>query len=297
MRARAALGGLLALGWASLAWAGGPPVYYRDRVAVLTYHDVARRVPVGTDTVSPGQFAAQMALLVRDGFHPISLAQLEAFLDGHGSVPDNAVLVVFDNGYKGIATYALPVLRRYRIPATVFLIASYVGRLGNDFTWSQVRAASRTGWIRFETETYDLHRAVAIGPAATAPATVGRAWLPGGHVESWAAYRHRVLADLILARRLVEQHTGQPVNALVDPYGAYTPAFIMLARRAGYRFLFTTLGGVIAPGADPYRLPRLDVGVWDQTPAGVVGAILTVVRADAQHPFRPPASYVPVWKG
>jgi biofilm PGA synthesis lipoprotein PgaB len=264
-------------------------------VVVLTYHDVWPVVPRGTDTVSPSEFAAEMDRLAAGGFHFISVPRLEHFLSDGAAVPPNAVCVVFDNGYEGIHRYALPVLRRRGIPAAVFLIVSYVGHLANDLTWGEIRGMAETGLVHFYTETYDLHRGITIGPRASTAATVGHALLADGRPESDAAYEARVSADLARARTTVEEKTGQTVDALVYPYGQYTPALIGLARRAGYRYMFTTLGWAITAHADPARLPRLDIGVWNQTPAGAEGAILTIAAAAQRSPYTPPDSYVRVW--
>jgi poly-beta-1,6-N-acetyl-D-glucosamine N-deacetylase len=270
-------------------------VYYQNMAVVLTYHDVWPVVPRGTDTVSPTEFAAEMDRLAGDGFHFISVPRLERFVSTGAPVPPNAVCVVFDNGYEGIHRYALPVLRRHAIPAAVFLIVSYVGRLANDLTWGEIRGMAQTGLVHFYTETYDLHRGITIGPHASTAATVGRGLSADGRQEPEAAYEARVSADLIRARAVVEQRTGQTVDALVYPYGQYTPALIALAHRAGYRYMFTTLGWAITAHADPSRLPRLDIGVWDQTPASAEGAILTIAAHAQRSSYTPPESYVRVW--
>jgi len=270
--------------------------YYEDQIAVLTYHDVWPVVPRGTDTVSPQGFTAQMELLVKDGFHFVSVPQLQQFVATGAPVPPNAVCVVFDNGYEGINRYALPPLQRYHIPAAVFLIVSYVGHLANDLTWPEIRAMSQTGLVRFYTETYDLHQGIAIDRGASVAATVGVALLPDGHHESDAAYRQRVSSDLVRARTTVEREVGQPVDALVYPYGQYTPELIALARDAGYRNMFTTIGWTVTRHADPARLPRLDIGVWDQTPEGAVGAALTVAAKASHASYTLPESYVHVWR-
>jgi poly-beta-1,6-N-acetyl-D-glucosamine N-deacetylase len=270
-------------------------VYYQNMAVVLTYHDVWPVVPRGTDTVSPSEFAAEIDRLAGDGFHFISVPRLERFVSGGAPVPPNAVCVVFDNGYEGIHRYALPVLKRRAIPAAVFLIVSYVGHLTNDLTWGEIRGMAETGLFHFYTETYDLHRGITIGPHASTAATVGRGLTADGRQESQAAYEARVATDLARARTLVEQHAGQAVDALVYPYGQYTPALIALAHQAGYRYMFTTLGWAITPHADPSRLPRLDIGVWNQTPASAEGAILTITAQAQRSSYTPPESYVRVW--
>jgi peptidoglycan/xylan/chitin deacetylase (PgdA/CDA1 family) len=273
-----------------------PPVHYQDQIAVLTYHDVSPTVPRGTDTVSPEEFAAEMTFLLSEGFHFVSVPELEAFVSGGAAVPPNAVCVVFDNGYAGIYKYALPVLEQHHIPAAVFLIVANVGRISHDFTWDQIQTMAQTGLVRFYTETYDLHRGIAIGGGATTAATVGVAVLPDGSRETNAAYRARVSSDLVKARTIVEREAGTLVDAMVYPYGQYTPELIEIANAAGYHYLFTTIGWTVGRHADPNRLPRLDIGVWNQTPSGAAGAALGVAARADQRTFTLPASYVHIWK-
>ena len=272
------------------------PVHYQDQIAVLTYHDVSPTVPRGTDTVSPQEFAGEMNLMLGEAFHFVSVPELERFVSEGAPVPPNAVCVVFDNGYAGIYRYALPILEEHRIPAAVFLIVANVGRISHDFTWSQIKAMGQTGLVRFYTETYDLHRGIGIGGGATTAATVGVAVLPDGSRETDGAYRQRVSSDLVKARTIVEREVGQPVDAMVYPYGQYTPELIAIANDAGYRYLFTTIGWTVGRHSDPNRLPRLDIGVWDQTPAGAAGAVLGTAARAGQGTFSLPASYVRVWK-
>jgi peptidoglycan/xylan/chitin deacetylase (PgdA/CDA1 family) len=43
-------------------------------------------------------------------------------------MPNKPVLITFDDGYADIAEFALPVLRRHRLAAVVFLVTDYTGK-------------------------------------------------------------------------------------------------------------------------------------------------------------------------
>jgi len=97
----------------------------RDRVVVLLYHRVAE---LDNDPqllcVSLTNFARQMECLSRH-YKPISLQALEDALFS-GEVPDNAVVVTFDDGYADNLWNAKPILECYNIPATIFVSTGYV---------------------------------------------------------------------------------------------------------------------------------------------------------------------------
>ncbi|MCK6544347.1 glycosyltransferase [Myxococcota bacterium] len=71
--------------------------------------------------VTPETFAHQMARL-RARFVPIELATLVAGLRGEVELPRGACVVTFDDAYVDLETTALPILRAFDVPATVFAV-------------------------------------------------------------------------------------------------------------------------------------------------------------------------------
>jgi peptidoglycan/xylan/chitin deacetylase (PgdA/CDA1 family) len=115
----------------------GPP-----RLTILTYHRV---LPVPEAAayefeamVTPrDHFEAQMALL-RRRYPVLSLGEAVCRLE-EGTLPRRAVCVTFDDGYLDNYVYAWPILEKYRIPATLFLVT---GALDGSvrFWWDEVAA-------------------------------------------------------------------------------------------------------------------------------------------------------------
>lgn len=102
-------------------------------LAVLAYHRV---LPVAHDdsypfdldllSATPEQFERQMTYL-RQRVNLVSLHDVLAHIDGGTPLPPMAVAVTFDDGFGDTYRYAFPILRRYSIPATVFVATGYVG--------------------------------------------------------------------------------------------------------------------------------------------------------------------------
>lgn len=69
--------------------------------------------------------------------------------------------------------------------------------------------------------------------------------------------------EIVEGRRRLEDTVGQRTSAFAYPYGAYDDTTVDLVREAGFERGVTTTWGAVTPGTDPYRLPRLTIGDWD----------------------------------
>lgn len=106
---------------------------FQRRTIVLLYHRVAE---VFSDPlllcVTPKHFEEHLQHL-RLHYQLIGLRNIKQALD-NGRVPNNAVVITFDDGYADNLWNAKPLLERYEVPATVFTTAGYVGQ-NENFWW------------------------------------------------------------------------------------------------------------------------------------------------------------------
>lgn len=102
------------------AWSGG-------RVCIVNYHRIlAEHDPLLASEPDVPTFRWQMELLARC-FNVMPLHEALAALAA-GTVPPRAVCITFDDGYRSVHDLALPVLREFGLPATVFVTSGYVGQ-------------------------------------------------------------------------------------------------------------------------------------------------------------------------
>ena len=105
---------------------------------IFRYHRVNDDHDPFFAAVPVSQFLGQMEYLARH-FHFVSLDQVasgELRCEGKRS----CVAITFDDGYRDNFVHALPILRRMKIPATIFLTTGYV-ESGNLPWYDQVRLA------------------------------------------------------------------------------------------------------------------------------------------------------------
>jgi peptidoglycan/xylan/chitin deacetylase (PgdA/CDA1 family) len=115
---------------------------------VLTYHRVdepSEHPDLYPNLIgaTPREFDWQMRCLA-DHYRAVSLAEvLAAVIDG-APLPTNAVLITFDDAYQDFADHAWPVLKRYRLPVTLFVPTGYPDQPEQTFWWDRLYSALRT---------------------------------------------------------------------------------------------------------------------------------------------------------
>jgi peptidoglycan/xylan/chitin deacetylase (PgdA/CDA1 family) len=98
----------------------------RRGLAVVNYHRVlARPDPLLDTEPDVAAFHWQMALLA-ECFNVMPLHEALRALD-EGRLPPRTVCITFDDGYRSVHDLALPILHKFRLPATVFVTSGFIG--------------------------------------------------------------------------------------------------------------------------------------------------------------------------
>ncbi|RQW12086.1 polysaccharide deacetylase [Paenibacillus rhizophilus] len=250
-------------------------VYYRDKVAVLMYHHLSRK-PLLPSVLSEDRFAEQMMLLKKDGYHVITMGQYRRFMLADGKVPDNAVLLTFDDGYESFYKLAFPVLRKYGYTAVNFVIVSDVDNPGKGglpkLTWSQMREMKKFG-MGFFNHTYDLHYFAPVdAEGGEEPALSALLYIDDETRSEYnEEYYRRVTGDLGLAERRLKEELGNTDSALAFPYGSYNDRVMTAAGSLGIPLTFTVKEGLADRGET--NADRINAGSNLRTPAETIDRI------------------------
>lgn len=202
-------------------------------VPVLNYHQINDR-DENALTVHTDQFEAQMKFLVDNGYHAITPAEmLDAFENG-SELPSKPVIITFDDGYIDNYRNAYPVLEKYNLKATIFLISDYVSTYPNYLTWADVAEMQESGIIDFESHT--------LSHAELDKITSAEAW-----------------QQLSGSKKALEWHLNKPINFIAYPCGSYDEELERLTKKAGYRAAFTVNYGLSDPDENHFILDRVPI--------------------------------------
>ncbi|MBY9080894.1 polysaccharide deacetylase family protein [Paenibacillus sp. HN-1] len=254
-------------------------VYYRDKVAVLMYHHLSTK-PILPSILSVNRFAEQMELLKQEGYHVITMEQYRKFMLDGEKVPDNAVLLTFDDGYESFYKLAYPILRQYGYTAVNFVIVSDVDNPGKGglpkLTWTQMREMKKAG-MSFYNHTYNLHYYDVIdADGDKRPALAAQLYINDeNRNETNEEYYRRVEGDLGRAELRLKQELGNTDSALAFPYGANNDRVLQAASSVGIPLTFTVKEGLAQRG--DLNADRINAGSNLRTPLQTIGRILRFV--------------------
>ncbi len=219
-----------------------------DRTLVLMYHNIGD--PLGASEMRycmpPKRFAAQMRALSDRGYRAVPIDALVDWLEGGTPLRQGDFVLTFDDGFRGVLTHAVPILRQLQWPFSIFLVTDLLGRTDE---WNRRRdtAHERHRLLSAE-EVLNMHKRGCTfhSHTRTHPS------LPQLSDEN-LAYE---LAD---SRRTLSDIVGHDVHFVAYPYGHLDERIEAAARAAGYRAGFSVQPGFNRADVNRFRIRRLDV--------------------------------------
>jgi len=226
-----------------------------ERVPVLMYHRVgaARNDWEARYAIAPDNFAAHVRALARKGHRAVTIDSLVEWLEGRSALPEGALLITFDDGFRGVRQHALPVMEDLGWPFTVFLVSDLIG--GRDEWTHASNPAGTTYPLLDRAEIADMQRrGVAFHSHTRSHASLPT--LDDAQLADQLAGSRLALADLL----------GDEVAYLAYPFGHVDERVESATHAAGYRAAFSTQPGFNRRDVNRYRIRRIDVFGTD-TPA------------------------------
>lgn len=217
-------------------------------VPVLTYHNFTTDPAEANILTIPAEaFRKQLRYLEEHGYRVITADQLLDFIEFDEPIPDKSVVITIDDGWRSTYEIALPILKEFDVPATVFIYTDFIGQGAKALTWDMIAELHAAG-LDIECHTKSHRDLTQIESQ-----------------EPFAGYYHAVDTELRLPSQLVDQHLDNGgCDYLAYPYGATSRLVVSLAEKHGYRGAFTVERGSTPFFRDAYRINRSMIyGTYD----------------------------------
>lgn len=211
---------------------------------VLNYHDIIEeednQPPFDRIAVNKHHLDEHFAWLKKNDYHVISIQDLLDATKGENALPKKSVLLTFDDGYESFYTRVLPLLKKYKYPATLAIVGSWLEQQNAYdnkplMTAAQIREAMRSGLVEIASHTYDLHHSIPANPQGNlATAVTSRLYSAEyDEYENDETYRKRIFQAIDKSSEQLFQQLGQRPRVLVWPYGEYNTIALEAAKLAG----------------------------------------------------------------
>lgn len=225
----------------SLASAKIPPatISATIRVPIVMYHyveyvqDKNDKLRISLNT-TPYVLENEIQTLIAAGYNFITNSELADVLDGKTNLPANPVLLTFDDGYRDFYTDAYPILKKYHVKATNYVIAGFLNRKNHLLT-SQLQEISKDGLVEIGAHT------------------VNHVWLKSLPLKT-------VSDEVFQSKEILEQLINKPVVSFAYPFGAFDDQAIKVVKDAGFRSAVSTIPGVNQNQEDRFYMFRLRPG-------------------------------------
>ncbi len=213
------------------------------------------------------------------------------------NIEPNSVIITFDDGFFDNFVYAYPLLKKYEIPATVFLSTCYVSERGvrhtiedvwnknakismlqkpepyqldklknnKEFlTWEEIKIMHKSGLIAFESHGHEhlKHQTDKFGEKSSHLQGF-RYFEEKKRFETEEERSKRLSFQFSKPKQLIKQFLGVNSEHFCWQWGEYDNFALEVGKQHGYKYFYTTKKGIINKNYSQF--PRISVSFNKRT--------------------------------
>ena len=213
------------------------------KALIICYHCIKDEPWPHLRPAKVADFENQMQYLSK-AYNPISLERIAQCIQNGTSLPTKTIAVTFDDGYQDNYKNAYPIIKKYSIPATIFLTTGFIGT-GEIPAWDK-------GYYKSEETlmlSWDQVREMSDNGISFGSHTLTHPFLT-------RIPRKQAQREIRLSKDIIEQQIGKPVTTLVYPSGDFNSEIRGIVKEAGYSAAVSTIAGHNSAYDDVYALKR-----------------------------------------
>lgn len=179
-------------------------------VPILLYHNISETYISGQADmhITPAMFEEHMKTLADAGYTSVSITDAVS----GAPMPENPIVITFDDGYYSNYEFAYPVLQRYGLRCTIFVITDKMGNFDTayrHFDWQTAREMEQSGTVEILSHTNSHSRLSQVSDI-------------------------QLILELRQSKYIIEKELGKKCNILAAPYGDFDERTFIQAKKAGY---------------------------------------------------------------
>lgn len=217
------------------------------KVPVLVYHSV-KSSDSGKMQISKSKIEKQLNWIKKCGYKTLTMEEFIEWYEGEITIPKKSVLITFDDGFQNVVKNAVPIIKRNKQHATLFVAGYWVGSSG-FVSKSTIRKLQKGSVIDVESHGYLLHK------------------FDNGKMPAHKWSKKKLKADCVKMNRLYG------CTVLCYPWGATSKNLRKVLKESGvYRIAFTYARAGQYQGSrnkyakrsdSRYTIPRITISAYD----------------------------------
>ncbi|MEI6532406.1 MAG: polysaccharide deacetylase family protein [Candidatus Roizmanbacteria bacterium] len=211
-------------------------VIHTLKIPIIMYHYV-EKISNRKDTTrirlttTPELFEEQLKQLSKAKYQTYFAKDMPDILQNKITVSSNSAVLTFDDGYEDFYTVAFPLLKKYNMKSTLYVIVNYVGKKG-FLTWSQIIKLRDSGIVEIGSHTMN-------------------------HINLQKATEKESQKEIFSSKTILEGVLGKPVVSFAYPIGAFGLKDIELVKKAGYVDAVSVISGQEQSDLNIFILSRI----------------------------------------
>ena len=196
------------------------------KIPILLYHDFVTTVPDSDPDNfnyinTPQSYEENIKVLLENGYTFISFQELDDANNGKISLPEKPILVTFDDGYASNYEYIFPILKKYNVKVSIFVVTDKIGKEvdGKKYlSWEQCKEMQDSGLVEIFSHSKR-------------------------HVFYDKLPVRQIRDDVIESYKIIEEKLGSKnLKVFAYPYGAYTKETVWTLKLNGMDMQVYDLG-------------------------------------------------------
>jgi peptidoglycan/xylan/chitin deacetylase (PgdA/CDA1 family) len=195
--------------------------------------------------IVPSLFEGHLQALRKANYETYFVRDVPAILSDSVRYSTQSAILTFDDGYEDFYTVVFPLLKKYHMRATVYIIYDYIGRTG-FLNEKQIQELAESDLVEIGSHTLD-------------------------HVYLKQAPDLYAEKQIIESKKLFEDRFHIKIKTFAYPYGAFNAKNIESVKKAGYTAAVSVISGVMQDKDNLFYLSRIRPGLF--TPSSMIRVI------------------------
>ena len=203
-------------------------------VPIIMYHSILKDPSRSNKyTVTPTVLEEDLKYIKDKGYTTVTITDLISYVYDNKPLPENPIVLTFDDGHYNNYGYLFPLLEKYDMKAVISIVGSYTDKFTETdeanlnysyLRWKDIKELMDTGRIEFQNHTYNLH--------SNTGKRIGTKKIKG---ETDEHYKSILKDDILKLQQEFEENTHYTPQCFTYPFGGISNSSLDIIKELGFK--------------------------------------------------------------